>query len=162
MKKSPLLAALFLTIVAVVTGYNSWKGRPAVVPDEPRTTSPAPQTLPPSSQPRADKAPDNTAPPERHESQTELALSQIPADERAAVTAVAGTIDSNGPFPYAKDGTIFRNAERRLPSKDRRYYREYTVPTPGSDTRGARRLISGQKGELFYTNDHYRTFVRIR
>ena len=41
-------------------------------------------------------------------------------------------IEQGGPFPYSRDGVTFQNRERRLPEKPRGYYREYTVPTPGS------------------------------
>jgi ribonuclease T1 len=70
-------------------------------------------------------------------------------------------IRAGGPFPYAKDGVVFGNYERLLPRKPRGYYHEYTVPTPGAHDRGARRIIAGQGGELYYTDDHYRTFKRI-
>jgi ribonuclease T1 len=49
-----------------------------------------------------------------------------------------------------------------LPAKERGYYREYTVPTPGSRDRGARRIIAGRNREYYYTTDHYKTFRRIR
>jgi len=71
-------------------------------------------------------------------------------------------ITRGGPFPYPKDGTVFGNFERRLPIRERGYYREYPVPTPGSQGRGARRIVAGKGGEFYYTEDHYRTFRRIR
>ena len=40
-----------------------------------------------------------------------------------------------------KDGTVFGNRERLLPLKERGWYREYTVRTPGSRDRGARRIV---------------------
>jgi guanyl-specific ribonuclease Sa len=48
-----------------------------------------------------------------------------------------------------------------LPLKDSGYYREYTVRTPGSDDRGPRRMVTGQGRELYYTEDHYRSFVVV-
>ena len=71
-------------------------------------------------------------------------------------------IDQGGPFPYARDGVTFGNYEKRLPTRSRGYYHEYTVPTPGVHGRGARRIIAGDKAERYYTDDHYRTFRRIR
>ncbi|QWT47481.1 ribonuclease domain-containing protein [Azospira inquinata] len=79
-------------------------------------------------------------------------------------------IKRGGPFPYARDGGVFGNYERRLPSRPRGYYREYTVPTPGLRNRGPRRIIAGQgpgqdvrtSGEYYYSDDHYRSFHRIR
>ncbi|MBS0509591.1 MAG: ribonuclease [Proteobacteria bacterium] len=72
-------------------------------------------------------------------------------------------IQRGGPFPYRKDGTVFQNRERQLPAMPRGYYREYTVPTPGSQDRGARRIISGGNPPevYYYTADHYRSFRRI-
>ncbi|HEV7654025.1 MAG TPA: ribonuclease domain-containing protein [Mycobacteriales bacterium] len=70
-------------------------------------------------------------------------------------------IDSGGPFPYSQDGTVFGNVERLLPSHARGWYHEYTVPTPGSRDRGARRIIAGQDGARYYTADHYESFARV-
>lgn len=73
---------------------------------------------------------------------------------------------SGGPFPYGKDGVTFGNYERRLPRRERGFYREYTVPTPGSSDRGARRIICGGARPTlpefcYYTADHYASFKRI-
>jgi len=70
-------------------------------------------------------------------------------------------IKQDGPFPFAKDGSTFQNRERLLPIHPRGYYREYTVITPGEDDRGARRIVAGRGGELYYTADHYDSFVRV-
>ena len=72
-------------------------------------------------------------------------------------------IEAGGPFPYDRDGTVFQNRERRLPDRPRGHYREYTVHTPGSPDRGARRIVTGgdPPDEFYYTDDHYRTFRRI-
>lgn len=81
--------------------------------------------------------------------------------ERAQVVATMQLIANNGPFASPRDGIVFGNREHRLPEHRRGYYREYTVPTPGARNRGARRIIKGDGGELYYTRDHYRSFVRI-
>ena len=70
-------------------------------------------------------------------------------------------IDQGGPFPYSKDGSVFQNRERLLPSRNQGYYREYTVITPGSPDRGARRVIGGGEGELYYSDDHYASFREV-
>jgi len=70
-------------------------------------------------------------------------------------------IESDGPYPYRKDGSVFQNREGLLPDHDRGYYREFTVDTPGSPDRGARRIVAGDQGELFYTADHYDSFAQI-
>lgn len=71
-------------------------------------------------------------------------------------------IKQGGPFPYSRDGIPFGNRERILPRRERGYYHEYTVPTPGAKNRGARRIIAGAPGEFYYTDDHYRSFRRIK
>ena len=72
-------------------------------------------------------------------------------------------IDAGGPFPYPdRDGSTFGNFEGLLPDRPRGYYAEYTVPTPGEDDRGARRIIVGDGGEYYWTVDHYESFERIR
>jgi len=71
-------------------------------------------------------------------------------------------IKKGGPFPYDRDGIVFRNREKILPVAPTGYYREYTVPTPGIRNRGARRIITGQKREAYYTQDHYQSFYRIK
>jgi ribonuclease T1 len=70
-------------------------------------------------------------------------------------------IKDGGPFPFRQDGTTFHNFEGLLPEKPSGYYREYTVITPGSSDRGARRIVSGQAGEYYYTDDHYASFKLI-
>lgn len=75
-------------------------------------------------------------------------------------------IRAGGPFPYEKDGSRFGNRERLLPVQARGYYREYTVKTPGSRDRGARRIVCGghqptAPDACFYTDDHYASFRRI-
>lgn len=70
-------------------------------------------------------------------------------------------IRKGGPFPHQRDGIVFNNREKLLPARERGWYREYTVRTPGERTRGARRIVSGRDGTLYYTDDHYRSFRHI-
>ncbi len=91
-----------------------------------------------------------------------VAIGQLPPEARDTLANVRG----GRPLPYAKDGTWFLNREGLLPQRARGYYTEYTVRTPGSRDRGARRIIAGgdprTSGEYYYTGDHYRSFRRIR
>ncbi len=88
----------------------------------------------------------------------EVRIEQLPP-EAARTLAL---IERGGPFPYRRDGAVFRNRERRLPAREQGYYREYTVPTPGAKDRGARRIVAGRGSEYYYTDDHYESFRRIR
>jgi ribonuclease T1 len=90
-----------------------------------------------------------------------VALSALPVQ----VQDTHQLIHQGGPFPYEKDGVVFGNRERILPMRKRGYYREYTVRTPGSRDRGARRMVCGgpatQPDDCFYSADHYASFRRI-
>ena len=83
--------------------------------------------------------------------------SQLPPEGRETLELIR----SDGPFPYDRDGIAFQNREGILPDQSRGYYREYTVPTPGEDDRGARRIVGGQDGDRYYTDDHYASFAQI-
>ena len=88
----------------------------------------------------------------------EVSAAELPAQARQTIELIR----KGGPYPYERDGLVFGNFEKRLPLRDRGYYREYTVRTPGAKSRGARRIVAGKGGELYYTEDHYLTFRRIR
>jgi ribonuclease T1 len=90
-------------------------------------------------------------------SEREIEKKQLPKE---AVETIA-LIGRGGPFPYPRDGAVFGNREKILPARDRGWYREYTVRTPGERSRGARRIIAGRDGTLYYSDDHYRSFKRI-
>ena len=91
-----------------------------------------------------------------------VSLASLPLQARTTYNLVL----QGGPFPYNKDGTVFANRERLLPSQARGYYREYTVKTPGIPHRGARRIVCGglpatAPQACFYTADHYASFRKI-
>lgn len=89
------------------------------------------------------------------------ALSSLPAE----ASDTLDLIHSGGPFPYDQDGTVFQNREGILPSESTGYYHEYTVKTPGSPDRGARRLVGGgattSPAHVYYTADHYASFCEV-
>jgi ribonuclease T1 len=86
-------------------------------------------------------------------------LSDLPPEAERTVEL----IEAGGPFPEPEhDGGTFGNREELLPDRPMGYYREYTVPTPGLDHRGARRIVAGEDDELYWTADHYSSFARIR
>lgn len=86
-----------------------------------------------------------------------VSLDDLPPEALDTVALIA----SGGPFPEDEDGGTFFNREGILPDRPEGYYREYTVPTPGSSDRGARRVVAGEGDELFWTADHYDSFERI-
>ena len=86
-----------------------------------------------------------------------IAVAQLPLEARQTLHL----IDQGGPFPYSRDGIVFGNREGRQPRKPYGYYHEYTVPTPGSHDRGARRIVAGKTAERYYTDNHYQSFKRI-
>jgi ribonuclease T1 len=90
-----------------------------------------------------------------------LAVTQLPGEAQSTLKLIA----RGGPFPYARDGVAFGNREKLLPLRGHGYYHEYTVPTPGAKTRGARRIICGGAkssiAECYYSDDHYQSFRRI-
>jgi ribonuclease T1 len=91
-----------------------------------------------------------------------VALSDLPAEARTTLDRIR----AGGPFPYPRDGVVFSNREHLLPARSHGYYHEYTVPTPGVRTRGARRIICGGAvatlSECYYSNDHYQSFRNIQ
>ncbi len=90
-----------------------------------------------------------------------VALNQLPAQGLETYQLIR----QGGPFPYEKDGVVFGNRERLLPAAKRGYYREYTVKTPRSRDRGARRIVCGGPSTApdacYYTADHYASFRKI-
>lgn len=89
------------------------------------------------------------------------ALSSLPSQ----ASDTLDLIHSGGPFPYDQDGTVFSNREGILPDESSAYYHEYTVITPGSPDRGARRLVGGgattTPEHVYYTSDHYASFCEV-
>ncbi|MER7127948.1 ribonuclease domain-containing protein [Streptosporangium saharense] len=141
-----LIASAALSLVMSLSGCT------AVEQSAGARSAPATPTAP------ATKSPTRRPSPQAQGTLPTRALAALPPE----AAATWRLIQRGGPFPYPRDGVVFQNRERRLPIRERGYYHEYTVPTPGSRDRGARRLISGDGiRELYYTGDHYRTFVIV-
>jgi ribonuclease T1 len=107
-----------------------------------------------------DDSPSQTADADRPDPESGLAWvleGELPVEGQATLAL----IDQGGPFPYEQDGSTFGNFEGLLPDRGGDYYREYTVITPGSTDRGARRIIAGDGKEFYWTEDHYESFSRI-
>ena len=109
-----------------------------------------------------DVASDDRRTSSRAESDPRSGLAWVEVEDLPAQAAdTLELIDAGGPFPYDRDGAVFENRERILPLEERGHYREYTVETPGSEDRGARRIVTGADDEFYWTQDHYRSFERI-
>ncbi|MFN4294847.1 MAG: ribonuclease domain-containing protein [Thermoflexales bacterium] len=152
-----LVVALALWCAAVVGSI----GACSAAPQGPASYA-APTTLPtqivaaaPSATARPTVAPQTR--PARIDGLPVVFVDELPREAQQTLALIR----RGGPFPYRQDGTIFQNRERRLPIKPRGYYREYTVRTPGERDRGARRLVVGDGGEIYYTADHYESFARV-
>ncbi|MCW2540677.1 MAG: ribonuclease [Frankiales bacterium] len=156
------LVALVILILLLVIGYairgSSGGDGDARHDGGPTPSAPAQQAKPTST---ARSSATDQAPTSRASTSASLRyatpLSALPAQARQTWQLIVG----HGPYPYAQDGVVFGNLEKHLPNEPRGYYHEYTVTTPGSDDRGARRLITGQGGQLYYTGDHYSSFVLV-
>ena len=127
-------------VVAVATATEEPVGAATLAPTEaPTPTANAPPT------------------PTRASNLPTIAVDDLP---REALDTIR-LIEQGGPYPFDRDGITFQNRERLLPLHPQGYYREYTVITPGERTRGARRIVAGNGGEMYYTDDHYDSFREI-
>ncbi|MDQ1053041.1 ribonuclease T1 [Arthrobacter sp. SORGH_AS 212] len=126
------------TTTAPTTGPAATSASASPAPSRPAQAAPAPAQKNPSGLPA-------------------IRESQLPAEGRR----VLALIRAGGPYRYSQDDQAFGNFEGILPRRDRGYYREYTVPTPGESDRGARRIVAGADGEKYYTGDHYESFSFI-
>ena len=63
---------------------------------------------------------------------------------------------------HRNDGGFFGNRERQLPKEsDREYYREFVHKMKGFSFPGPQRVIIGKDGTVWYSGDHYASFVRV-
>ena len=146
------LAGLLVALIAATlvwwtqSGDTPTDGRPS----DPAASSAARASATPGTPPSNGTDPDSGLP--------WVAVSALPPE----ASDTLALIEAGGPYPYPEDGTIFGNREGILPDREHGYYREYTVDTPGLDHRGARRIVGGVPGELYWTADHYGSFSRIQ
>ena len=101
----------------------------------------------------------------------------------AAITDLLDKISACKPLPYAHDGIVNSNREGQMPSEPAGYYLEYTLMIPGRNpgdgpvaidiggktymtgsmigARGSERIIVGGHEHIYYTPDHYKTFIPL-
>lgn len=170
--ETPTTAAI--ADAATATAVNPDRATATVAPQPEDTEAPTPTVAPPTATSAppptatARPAPTVTKPPKPTSTPISQARAGPPGIPRMTLDELPpealetlALIENDGPFPFERDGITFQNRERLLPSKPRGYYREYTVITPGENDRGARRIIAGEDGELYYTDDHYESFFWI-
>ena len=152
-----LLLVAVLLVAWLLTGQD----------DDPDSTGSSTSVAAPSSSPSSSPTTDPTAPETDDtggdggtDPESGLPIVQV-FDLPPEAAETLDLIDAGGPFPEERDGVTFENREDLLPDHPVGYYKEYTVPTPGSPDRGARRIVVGEAGEYYYTGDHYRSFSRI-
>jgi ribonuclease T1 len=112
----------------------------------------APPAAPPASPPASTHAVDPAS------GLVVIEVVDLPQEARTAILRIR----AGGPFPYSQDGAVFQNREGLLPAHPAGWYHEYTVETPGSGDRGARRIVAGDDGTFYWTDDHYASFRAIR
>lgn len=165
-RQRSLVGLLLALVTAAVVWWTQGDGTTPGTDAEPSSSSPT-RSAPPSASasPTHDYTETNTPVTDPGQQPGTDPVSGLPLVQLAALPPeAAGTvrlIDAGGPFPEDEDGGTFENREELLPDERRGYYAEYTVPTPGSDDRGARRIVAGDDDELYWTEDHYRSFERI-
>jgi ribonuclease T1 len=151
----PLLLAGLVVLALFAFGGTGFLGQVTenTTPGAASTAEPGPGAA--SGTPAAPAPPAPAA--ENPSGLPEVGESALPAEGRR----VLNLIRAGGPYRYSQDDQAFGNFERILPRRDRGYYREYTVPTPGEPDRGARRIVAGAGGDKYYTDDHYESFKFI-
>ncbi|MGB5109050.1 MAG: ribonuclease domain-containing protein [Formosimonas sp.] len=155
-------------VMVIVTACNGWRKDAPAVPAHAQNTITTQQQS--ANPPRGAESKKERSANQRADNNTDnssgIAYHQLPVEAQQVID----TIKARGRFPYSKDGSVFGNREKLLPYQPKGYYREYTVITPNSSDRGARRIIAGQgstgdvasSGEYYYTSDHYRSFLRVK
>lgn len=169
-----ILGLVLAVVMAAVVWWTQGDGATPGTDTGPGSPSPTPSAAPspsdsPSDSPTHEYTETNTpvSEPSQQSGQRSSTdpVSGLPWVRLAALPPEAAEtvdlIDAGGPFPEDEDGGTFGNREELLPDRPSGYYAEYTVPTPGSEDRGARRIVAGDSGELYWTDDHYRSFERI-
>ena len=156
--RTPQRGVVGLLLAAVMAAVVWWTQGDLGLQDPGSTApSPAPSSAQSSAESSAPSSADPTGTTDPVSGLPWVRLAQLPPEAADTVEL----IEAGGPFPEERDGATFENREELLPDHPRGYYAEYTVPTPGSDDRGARRIVAGDGGELYWTQDHYSSFGRI-
>ena len=133
-----------------------------------------PQTLPPSGSPTEEAKEESTEPPIDEDgsyySKDDVSLylytygylprNFIRKDEARGYGWSGGSVEVYVPGA-AIGGDRFYNREGLLPEADGRKYYECDIDTDGRNSRGAKRIVFSNDGLIYYTDDHYASFVLL-
>lgn len=161
LSQKKVLGLLVAGLVALATWFLQGQGLSVGGDDQQAQPTPMPSasaSQDPSPPPTYDGGDDAEGGTDPESGLRWVSLDRLPPEAAETVEL----IEAGGPFPHDRDGVTFENREGILPDHPRGYYREYTVETPGSDDRGARRVVTGSSEEYYWTEDHYASFERIQ
>ena len=175
-----LLLALVLTFGLVACGVAPLETMPIDI--LPLLTEPA-ETEPVTAEP-VETEPIETEPLGTEPEETEALLDPdgwyYSAEEVALYLVTYGELPSNfitknearelgwegGSVQRYKEGAAiggdkFGNREGILPKANGRQYYECDIDTDGKNSRGAKRIVFSNDGLIYYTEDHYETFILL-
>ena len=145
---------------------------------QPQTQNTEILTLAPESAPEQAAAPEEAAQPEtaaiaedgEYSSKDDVALyihtyGHLPSNFITKKQAEALGWSGGSLEPYAPGKSIgggyFGNYEGQLPDAKGRKWTECDINTQGKRSRGAERIVFSNDGLIYYTPDHYETFVLL-
>lgn len=163
-KRIALLLALVMALLLTACGTEE-QGRQPVDPIRTTagTTAPAETTMPEETEALLD-------PEGSYTSREDVALylhlyGELPGNFMTKNEARDLGWEGGGLEDYAPGmcigGDRFGNYEGLLPEADGRTYRECDIDTLGADSRGAKRIVFSNDGLIYYTEDHYESFVLL-
>jgi len=101
-----------------------------------------------------------------------------------AIAELLAKISACKPLPFSQDGVTNNNLEGGMPPAPKGHYKEYTLIVPGRQTgdgpepiniggqiymsgamqskRGPERIIIGGGKSIYFTPDHYKTFIELK
>jgi guanyl-specific ribonuclease Sa len=163
MSREQALRSLAVLIVCALAAWSLFSGPPPAPAPAPRP-APGPKVVEPERLPPRE-IPERPAPRKAAGRTSEAPL---PPEVASKINAVLDHVDKRGePMAGYVGGREFQNREGVLPRRDADgdpiRYREWDVnPKISGVNRGPERLVTGSDGSAYFTDDHYRTFIKIR
>lgn len=88
---------------------------------------------------------------------TSKKISEFPQDVRSSYVSYKNNDWQE--LPNIKGGGVWSNFEKSLPQGTK--YKEYDLSPKTGPTRDAKRFVRGDDGVVYYTSDHYTTFIKV-